>query len=61
MLKGEQSTFDTSAETGGTVSLAMAREEECSDLSLLSRVRKHTEAVMKNSPKQEESDLVSLL
>lgn len=59
MLKGEWSTFGTSAETRGTVSLAMVKEEECSDLSLLSGVRKHTE-VMKNSPKQEESDLVSL-
>lgn len=38
----------------------MVREEECSNLSLLSGVRKHTEEVMKNSPKQEESDLVSL-
>lgn len=59
MLKGERSTFGTSAETRGTVSLAMVKKEECSDLSLLSGVRKHTE-VMKNSPKQEESDLVSL-
>lgn len=38
----------------------MVKEEECSNLSLLSGVRKHTEEVMKNSPKQEESDLVSL-
>lgn len=60
MLKGEQSTFGTSAETRGAVSLAMVKEEECSDLSCLSGVRKHTEEVMKNSPKQEESDLVSL-
>lgn len=37
----------------------MVREKERSNLSLLSEVRKHTE-VMKNSPKQEESDLVSL-
>lgn len=59
-LKGEWSTFGTSAETRGTVSLAMVKEEECSNLSLLSGVRKHTEEVMKNSPKQEESDLVSL-
>lgn len=42
------------------MSLAMVKEEECSNLSLLSGVRKHTEEVMKNSPKQEESDLVSL-
>lgn len=38
----------------------MVREKECSNLSLLSEVRKQTEEVMKNSPKQEESDLVSL-
>lgn len=60
MLKGDQSTFGTSAETRGTVSLAMVKEEECSNVSLLSGVRKHTEEVMKNSPKQEESYLVSL-
>lgn len=59
MLKGEGSTFGTSAETGGTVSLAMVNEEECSNLSLFSGVRKHTE-VTKNSPKQEESGLVSI-
>lgn len=60
MLKGEGSTFGTSAETRGTVSQVMVKEEECSNLSLLSGVRKHTEEVMKNSPKQKESDLVSL-
>lgn len=60
MLKGERSTFGTSAETRGTVSLAMVKEEECSNLSLLSGVRKHAEEVMKNSPKQEKGDLVSI-
>lgn len=41
MLEGEQSTFGTSAETRRTVSLAMVKEEECSNLSLLFGVRKH--------------------
>lgn len=41
MPEGEQSTFGTSAETRRTVSLAMVKEEECSNLSLLFGVRKH--------------------
>lgn len=41
MLEGEQSTFGTSAETRRTVSLAMVKEEECRNLSLLFGVRKH--------------------
>lgn len=60
MLKGKGSSFGTSAETRGTVFQPMVKEEECSNLSLLSGVGKHTEEVMKNSPKQKESDLVSL-
>lgn len=41
MPEGEQSTFGTSAETRRTVSLAMVKEQECSNLSLLFGVRKH--------------------
>lgn len=41
MPEGEQSTFGTSAETRRTMSLAIVKEEECSNLSLLFGVRKH--------------------